>query len=53
MARKLLSSVTIHRDYYYRDFVAKTFTFGYCFSLAITVLVFVMPFITTYSTGSK
>ena len=53
MARKVRQHITIHTDFYYRQFVAKTCTFGYFFSLAITLLVIAMPFVTTYSTGSK
>ena len=52
MARKN-QHITIHTDFYYRRFVAKTCTFGYLFSVCITLLVIFMPFITTYSTGSK
>ena len=52
MARKSIH-ITIHTDFYYRKFIAKTCTFGYFFSLAITLIVIVIPFTTTYFSGSK
>ena len=54
MSRKsLFPRVTIHTENYYRNFLTKTGTFGYCFSIAITLLVIFIPFLTTYSTGCK
>ena len=54
MSRKtIFPPVVIHTEYYYRNFLTKTATFGYCFSIAITLLVIFIPFFTTYSTGCK
>ena len=54
MARRaIFPRITIHTDYYYRKFLTKTCTTGYCFSLAITLIVLFLPFLTTYSTGRR
>ena len=51
--RTVFPRITIHTDYYYRNFVTKAWTGGYCFSIVITLLVIFMPFFSTYSTGCK
>ena len=51
--RNLFPRVTIHTEYYYRNYLTKTCTFGYCFSIIITLIVIFLPFISTYSTGCK
>ena len=51
--KHLFPRVTIHTEYYYRSFLTKTFTVGYLFSVAITLIVIILPFMTTYSTYGK
>ena len=54
MATKdLFPRITIHTGFYYRRFLTKKFTFGYIFSLFITILVVILPFVTTFFTGRK
>ncbi len=54
MARKTVCPrLTLHTDYYYRSYLTKTCTTGYCFSVVVYLLVIFMPFFTTYSTGCK
>ena len=50
---KTFPRVTLHSDYYYRQFVTKTWTVGYAFAISIWVLVYILPFMTTYSSGGK
>ena len=45
--------ITIHKDLYTRQFMAKSWSSGYILSVIITILVIFLPFITTYSTGGK
>ena len=51
--RSVFPRLTIHTDYYYRNFVTKTCTTGYCFAVVITIIVIFLPFLTTFSTGCK
>jgi len=53
MAKHFFPRVTIHTEYYYRSFLTKQCTVGYLFSVAITLIVIFLPFITTYSTYGK
>ena len=45
--------IEIHSDFYQRRFLTKRCTTGYCFSIVVLVLMFALPFVTTYSSGSK
>ena len=45
--------VTVHKDYYEREYRAKCLSSGCLLKVAIIVLVVILPFITTYSTGGK
>ncbi len=45
--------VTVHKDYYQREYRAKCLSSGCLLKLVIIVLVVILPFITTYSTGGK
>ena len=51
--RSYFPRVTIHTEYYYRNFLTKTCTVGFAFAMAIRILIIVMPFFLAYSTGSK
>ena len=51
--RSIFPRVTIHTEYYYRDFLTKTCTTGYCFSIVIYFIIIFLPFFSTYSTGCK
>ena len=51
--RSIFPRVAIHSEYYYRDFLTKTCTTGYCFSVVIYLIVIFLPFFSTYSTGCK
>jgi len=44
--------ITIHSDFYYRHFHAKRCSLGYFFSLAVSLLVLILPFLTTFGTGT-
>lgn len=45
--------VTLHSDFYERRFLAKRLTTGYAFALVVMFIMFAVPFITTYASGSK
>ena len=45
--------LTIHKDYYTREHHTKCLSSGCLLSAFIIILVVVLPFITTYSTGGK
>lgn len=45
--------VTVHKEFYLREYRTKCNSTGYLFKVAIIVLVVILPFITTYSTGGK
>ena len=51
--RTVCPRITIHTDYYYRNFLTKTCTTGYFFSVLIKILCIFFPFMVTYSTGCK
>jgi hypothetical protein len=44
---------TIHTDLYYRKFLTKKCSIGYIVAVFITILVYILPFITMYSTGGN
>lgn len=48
-----LPRVTIHKEYYTREHRIKCLSSGCLLAAAIIILVVVLPFITTYSTGGK
>jgi hypothetical protein len=45
--------ITIHTDFYYRQFLTKKFSTGYFTRGLIILLVVLLPFVTTYSAGGK
>ena len=50
---KTFPRVTLHADYYYRQFVTKTWTWGYAFAISVWILIYILPFVTTYSSGGE
>jgi len=48
-----LPRVTLHKEYYTREYRIKCLSSGCLLRAAIIILVIVLPFITTYSTGGK
>lgn len=45
--------LTIHSDFYERRYLCKRMTAGYTFKVVVLLIVFIVPFLTTYSSGCK
>ena len=53
MAGGLFPSIPLYRDFYERRFVVSKCSFAYLFMIAISILCVLLPFVLTFTTGSK
>ena len=47
------SSIVLHREFYTRKFIANFWSWGYLFTVIVILVTSILPFILTFSSGSK